>query len=269
MKKNYLLFLVSVLLCSCASIKEFSYFQDTADGDANAIQNTDTQITIKPGDRITVLVSSKNIELAMPFNLVTINNVNGRINNNSSSSINSNVYSQYYTVSMDGEINMPILGKVKVEGLTRSQIEDRISELIITSEDGFKDPTVTVDYANLYVKMLGEFNRPGVVVIDRDQFTLMDAISQAGDLSVYGNRKNVRIFRIEDGVEKVYEVDLTQRKQLLQSPAFMIQQNDVVYVEPNKARARLSTSNGNSFFQPAVWISTASLITTVIALFLR
>ena len=164
---------------------------------------------------------------------------------------------------------MPVLGKVKVSGLTRSQIEDKICELIIASENGFKDPTVTVDYANLYVKMLGEFNRPGTVSIDRDQFTLEDAIAKAGDLSVYGNRKNVKVYRVENGMDKVYEVDLTQRKQLLASPVYLLQQDDVVYVEPNRVRARQSTSSGNSLLQPAFWISTATLITSVLALILR
>lgn len=260
---------VTMLLSSCASVKEFSYFQDTTRGDANPVADAESSITIKPNDRITVLVSSKDLQLAMPFNLITINNVHNRYYQNGTEALNYNSYTQYYTVSNEGEINMPVLGKVKVSGLTRTQIEDKISFLIINSADGFKDPTVTVDYAGLYVKMLGEFNHPGTVSIDRDQFTLMDAIARAGDLSVYGNRKNVKVFRVENGVDKVYEVDLTQRKQLLASPVYLLQQDDVVYVEPNKVRARQSTSSGNSLLQPAFWISTATLITTVLSLILR
>lgn len=270
MKKNsFIIMLVAILFSSCASIKEFSYFQDTAPGDVNTVKCAESNITIQANDRITVLVTSKDPQLSMPFNLITMNNTLNRSVQNGTGALNGNAYTQYYNVTQDGYINMPVLGKVKVAGLTRTQIEDKISELIMASDDGFKDPTVTVDYANLYVKMLGEFARPGAVSIDRDQFTLMDAIAKAGDLSVFGNRRNVKVYRMENGTEKVYEIDLTKRKELLQSPAYMLQQNDVVYVEPNKARARQSTSNGNTFLQPSLWISAASLLSTLIVLFVK
>lgn len=265
-KLTFIFLLATVLFSSCESIKDFSYFQDTKAGDVISVSAADAVIAIKPNDRITVLVTSKDHRLSMPFNLVTINNTLNSSSLNGTGALNGNSYTQYYTVSQTGEINMPVLGKVSVAGLTRTQIEDKVSELIIASENGFKDPTVTVDYANLYVKMLGEFAKPGAVTIDRDQFTIMDAIAKAGDLTVYGNRKNVKVLRMEDGVEKMYEIDLTQRKQMLQSPAYMLQQNDIVYVEANKARARQSTSNGNTFLQPSLWISAASFLTTLIVL---
>lgn len=271
MKKitSIIIMLAAVLLSSCVHVQDFSYFQDVTSGEINTVKYADSRITIKPSDRLSVLVTSKDPQLSMQFNLVMANNNNYRQGMNGQNALNSNNFTQYYTVSQYGEINMPVLGKVKVAGLNRTQIEEKISELIIASENGFKDPTVTVDYANMYVKMLGEFNRPGAVGIDRDQFTLMDAIAQAGDLSVFGNRKNVKVFRMEDGAEKVYEIDLTQRKQLLQSPAYMLQQNDIVYVEPNQTRARQSTSNGNTFLQPSLWVSAASFLTTLIVLFTK
>lgn len=270
MKKiSYIFMLTAILFSSCASVKDFNYFQDTAAGEVNTVRYAEKNITIQANDRINVLVTSKDPQLSMPFNLVTVNNTLNRSPLNGTGALNGNSYTQYYNVSQEGYINMPILGKVKVAGLTRTQIEDKVCELIIASENGFKDPTVTVDYANLYVKMLGELNRPGAVSIDRDQFTLMDAIAKAGDLSVFGNRKNVKVYRMENGTEIVYEIDLTQRKQLLQSPAYMLQQNDVVYVEPNKARARQSTTNGNTLLQPSLWISAASLLSTLIVLFVK
>lgn len=265
MKKiSFIIMLATLLLSSCASVKNFLYFQDSVAGDVNEVRDAESTITIQPNDRITILVTSKDPQLSMPFNLVSINNTVSRTSANGS--LNGTSYTQYYTVTQDGAVNMPVLGKVMVAGLSRSQIEDTVSALIIASENGFKDPTVTVDYANLYVKMLGELNKPGAVAIDRDQFTLMDAIAKAGDLSVFGNRKNVKVFRVENGHENVYEIDLTNRKELLQSPAYMLRQNDIVYVEPNKARARQSTSNGNNFLQPSLWISAASFLTTILVL---
>lgn len=265
-KLTIIIMLATALLSSCESVKDFSYFQDTTAGDVTSVSAADAVITIKPNDRITVLVTSKDPQLSMPFNLVTINNTLNRSPLNGTGALNGNSYTQYYTVSQTGEITMPVLGKVNVAGLTRAQIEDKICDLIINDENGFKDPTVTVDYANLYVKMLGEFAKPGAVSIDRDQFTLMDAIAKAGDLTVFGNRKNVKVLRMEDGVEKVYEIDMTQRKQMLQSPAYFLQQNDIVYVEPNRTRARQSTVNGNTFLQPSLWISAASLLSTIVVL---
>ncbi|MCF0200121.1 MAG: polysaccharide biosynthesis/export family protein [Bacteroidales bacterium] len=265
MRRIYFCLSVALLLFSaCGSVKDFAYFQDTYGGAVNPVADTVTNITIKPFDRITVLVSSKDQQLAIPFNLLSVINRQGTNN-----MLNSNQYTQFYNVTVEGEINMPILGKVHVAGLTRTQIEEKIADLIRNSEHGFKDPTVSVDYANLHVKMLGELNRPGMVEIDRDQFTLMDAIAKAGDLTVFGNRRNVRVFRMENGQEKVYEIDLTKRQEILQSPAYIMQQNDVVYVEPNKVRARQSTSMGNSFLQPAVWISAASLVATIVSIILR
>ncbi|MCF0187386.1 MAG: polysaccharide biosynthesis/export family protein [Bacteroidaceae bacterium] len=268
MKRILLLVLSVSLFNACGSVKDFSYFQDTYDGAVNDVVDTTSNITIKPFDRITVLVSSKDQQLAMQFNLLSVMNRQNSTNS-TTASLNSNQYTQYYNVSTEGEINMPILGKVHVAGLTRNQIEDKVAELIRNSENGFKDPTVTVDYANLHVKMLGELNKPGNVEIDRDQFTILDAIAKAGDLSVYGNRKNVKVYRTENGKERVYEVDLTNRRKMLQSPAYIMQQNDVIYVEPNRVRARQSTSVGNSFSQPAVWISAASLVATILSIVLR
>lgn len=271
MRTKYLLTILSValLLSSCANIKEFNYFQDTAAGVVNSLKTDNSTITFKPNDRITVLVSSKDLELAMPFNLITINNVQYRSSQLGQNALNANNYTQYYTISEDGEIHMPVLGKVKVAGLTRTQAEDTISNLIMSSENGFKDPTVTIDYANLSVKMLGELKNPGTVIIDRDQFTILDAIAKAGDLTVYGNRKNIKVFRLENDEEKVYVVDLTQRQQLLQSPVYFLQQNDVIYVESNKARVRQSTTSENAWLQPAFWVSVISLLSTITALIIK
>lgn len=269
MKKFIPLFigLTVLLLASCAPVHDFNYFQDVTAGDVNKILEAEKTITIKPYDRISVLINSKDMELAQMFNLLTTQSYANQTRRGTN--LSGNTYTTYYTVSKSGEIDMPILGKVSVAGLTRSEISQKVQDLIVNHAQGFKDPTVTVDFANLSVKMLGELKNPGSLSIDRDQFTILDAIAGAGDLTVYGNRKNVKVFRNENGAQKVYEVDLTKSKELVSSPVYMLQQNDVVYVEPNKVKARQSTANGNTLVTPSFWMSAASFLMTVIVLFTK
>ena len=117
--------------------------------------------------------------------------------------------------------------------------------------------------------MLGEVNHAGIIPVTKDHFTILDALSGAGDLTINGDRTRVMVTRQVDGVNQVYFVDLTQMQSLLQSPAFYLQQNDLVYVTPNDKRKREAQSVGNTFNTPAVWISLASLATTIAALLIR
>jgi len=264
---SLLLGLVVLFFTSCAPIEDFNYFQDVAAGDATKIFESDKMITIKPLDRISVVVSSKDSELAQMFNLFTTQNYANQ--GKRGTNLSSYTYTTFYTVALDGNIDMPILGQVGVAGLTRDEICKKVKNLIINNAQGFKDPTVTVDFASLNVRMLGEVKNPGTLSIEKDQFTILDAIASAGDLTVYGNRKNIKVFRNENGQQKVYQVDLTKSKDLVASPVYMLQQNDVVYVEPNKVKARQSTANGNTLVTPAFWMSAASFLMTVIVLFAK
>ena len=126
-----------------------------------------------------------------------------------------------------------------------------------------KDPVVTVEYMNLGFSVLGEVGNPGRFNIDRDRITVLDAISQAGDLTIYGNRRKVMVMRQEGDVQRVYGIDLTSGQHVYTSPAYYLQQNDVVYVEPNKVKARQSTVNGNNVRSTSFWISLASLLTSI------
>jgi polysaccharide export outer membrane protein len=116
-----------------------------------------------------------------------------------------------------------------------------------------------VEYADLHVGVLGEVKSAGVVQIDRDQFTILDAIERAGDLTQYGNRKNVKVFRKAGSQVETYEVDMTNFKGLVSSPVYMLQQDDVVYVEPNNVKARTSTATGNTLLTPSFWMSVLSV----------
>lgn len=126
-----------------------------------------------------------------------------------------------------------------------------------------KDPVVTVEFMNLAVSVLGEVNNPGRYNIDKDNITILDALSQAGDLTVYGKREKVLILRNEDGKQRVYGVNLCSGDHIYSSPAYYLQQNDVVYVEPNDTKARQSTVNGNNVRSTSFWISLASLLTSI------
>jgi len=173
-----------------------------------------------------------------------------------------------YTVDEQGDIDFPVLGKVAVQGMTRKEVAAYLRGRLI-SRDLVKDPIVTVEYVNLSVSVLGEVNRPGRIDILRDNFTVLDAIADAGDLTINGKRENVMVMREVDGEDQTYIVNLCDRQSLLLSPAFYLQQNDVVYVTPSRKRQRDANSIGNTFSQPGFWISVASLLTTVTALLLR
>lgn len=259
MKMKRDLFLLTVLLLilsSCGSVRDYNYFQDTSAGDVNKIEGAAQAIKVKPYDKINIFVSCKDAQLASIYNLMTINNrmgTGGKSVGGGSSS--GNGYSLPYTVDVQGYVELPVLGKIHVAGLTRQEISEKVQQRLLTSEQGVKDAIVTVEFAGLYVGVLGEIGTKGVVAIDRDQFTILDVIERAGDLTPYGNRKNIKVYRKEGGQIQTYEVDVTNLKELCASPVYMMQQDDIVYVEPSKVKARQSTVMGNTWLTPTFWMS--------------
>ena len=125
---------------------------------------------------------------------------------------------------------------------------------------------MTVEFMNLCVSVLGEVNSPGRYGIDRDKTTIIDALSMAGDLTINGNRNNVTVLRQDGDVQRVYAIDLTSGRDIYSSPAYYLQQNDVIYVEPNEMRARQSTVNGNTIRSASFWISITSLVMSIVVL---
>ena len=163
---------------------------------------------------------------------------------------------------------MPVIGKISVNGLSRNEVAEKIKEELITKEF-IKDPVVIVEFSNLGISVLVEVQSPGLINIDRDQFTIIDEISMAGDLTINGRRENVRVLRNENGYKRTYVIDLTSGAEVFNSPAYYLQQNDEIYVEPNNPKIRMSTTNGNTAFTPTFWISMASFAITLSAIFLR
>lgn len=245
------------LLASCATPKNISYFQDAALSDSAMKVTEPREITVRPKDKLSIIVSCRDSRVSNMFNLPIISQQVGTdVNYNQSRGLSG------YTVDLDGNIDFPILGEMKVQGMTREEVAALIkSELV--SQDLVKDPVVTVEFMNLAVSVMGEVIRPGRYNIDRDHFTILDAISQAGDLTIFGNRENVLVLRHEGGEQKVYAINLNSAGQIYSSPAYYLQQGDVVYIEPNDIRKRQSTVNGNNVRSTSFWISFASLLTSV------
>ena len=167
-----------------------------------------------------------------------------------------------YLVDANGNIDFPILGRIHVEGLTRLELTDLIRKRLM-DEDLIKDPIVTVQFLNFKISVMGEVVRPGSFNITGDRITLLEALSMAGDLTIYGKRDRVAVIREKDGVRTIRFHDL-RSSDLFLSPDYYLQQNDIVYVEPNKARVGQSEINQNN--SVGTWLSAVSVLASVISL---
>lgn len=257
---------------SCTTTNDVTYFQDAAVLNGMAVQDEQT-IRLHPEDKINIIVSSSNPMLEQQFTLTanTSKSVVGSettMKNTKGSGSSGGQQLLAYTIDEQGTINFPVLGKISVGGKTRRQVAEYIQDRLIAREL-VSDPIVTVEYVNMGVNVMGEVNKAGRIDIDKDHFTLLDALAKAGDLTITGQRKDVLVTRQVDGMNHVYHVDLTNMQTLLNSPAYYLQQNDLVYVSPNDKRKRESKAMGNTFNTPAVWISIASLLTTITALIIK
>ena len=223
-------------------------------------------IKLQPNDKVTILVSTTDARLNSLYNLPVARVSLGDAGSGSSMNGDGNV--SPYTIDSQGNINFPVLGKLHIAGMTREELSEYIRRELI-SRDLAKNPIVTVDYLNLSVSVLGEVGGPGRYPITRDDFTILDALSAAGDLTIFGKRDNIRVLREENGVQKVYTLDISSGKDLTKSPVYYLQQNDVVYVEPNATKARTASPNGNSPLTPAFWMPVASFAMTVALLIIK
>ena len=247
---------------SCSTPKEISYFQDLQPGVTELTITDPVEIKVRPKDKLSILVNAQDQKLTNMFNLPILSQQIG-LDNTGSSGTSRGVSG--YTVDTNGYINFPVLGKVKVEGMTREQIAEYLIGQL-KEHELIKDPVVTVEFLNLGVSVLGEVNNPGRIKIDRDNMTILDALSEAGDLTIFGKREKVLVLRQENGKQRVYDVNLCTANRLYSSPVYYLQQNDVVYVTPNDTKARQSTVNGNTVRSTSFWISLASLITSIAVL---
>ena len=167
-----------------------------------------------------------------------------------------------YTIDSKGDIDFPVLGKIHVGGLSREQVASTIKEQLF-KEDLVKDAVVSVEFGGIHFSVLGEVNKPGQYNFENDRETILDAISRAGDLTIYGQRDHVTVIRTEGGERKVYNINMLSGQDITSSPAYYLKQGDIIYVDPNPTRARQSTVNGNTFRSSAFWVSMASLAMSV------
>lgn len=261
-----ILLLGVTLFSSCNPQKKVTYLQDT-ENMMKLRASYEQNIVLKPEDQVFIIVSCRDPQISAMFNLPYYTNRIGGVESFSSSNFTINSYSSAnsvvgYTVDTEGNIDFPILGKIPVAGLKRQEVADLVKQKLIESNQ-IKDPVVTVEYMNLGVAVLGEVARPGRFRIDRDHFSLFDALSMAGDLNINGKRQNITVIRHTLDGDQVYKIDLTNGKEIYKSPAFYIQQGDVVYVAPTSKRARESSVNGNTIRSASFWVSIASLATSV------
>lgn len=262
MNKFWMLILISVLLISCKTSEKIVYFQDSVVNSPETIEEN-MGIVIQPKDMLSIVVSSKDPELAVMFNLPVVSYQAG-------SEIVLGGGQQKllgYIVDIDGTIDFPILGKIDVNGLTRWQLSELIKNRL-ANEDLVRDAVVTVEFMNFRISVLGEVKSPGTYTINGDRITILEAISKAQDSTIHGKRDKIFVIREINGERIIYNLDI-RSVDLFNSPAYYLQQNDIVYVEPNKVRAGQSTINENSFRSASFWMSLTSLLTTLSVLIFK
>lgn len=253
--KKIIFFLLVLLFFSCASRKDSVYYQNIDTLSAPEKQNS-YEIKIQADDLLTIIVSADDPETAIPFNLSTIS-VPSAING-AAMGARGQESMQSYLVDASGTIDFPVLGKLKVGGLSRTEVmqllETKIAKYI-------KNPIINLRLMNFKVSVQGEVTVPGTYTLASDRVTLIEAISMAKDLTVYGRRDNVLIIREVNGVKTFNRVDIT-KADFIHSPFYYLAQNDVVYVEPNKTKINGAAVGANT----GVIISVTSLLITLITL---
>lgn len=250
---SLLLSLLLLVGTSCTTQKDVAYFQDiTAEG--TLATQAEKFLTILPGDKLSILVNSATTpEQAERFNLRTVSSTSGSNQQNQT----------IYTVSEDGTITVPGLEPVKVTGMTRSELSLHLQELL--RKELLHDAVVNVNCTQRYVTVLGEVSSPGRYEFARESMNILELLGMAGDIAIQGKRTNIMVIREEQGEKHTYFLDI-RSKDIFQSPAFYLQQNDVVYVTPNRFRRGQSTVNGTSLRSIGTWIGTISGVTSIVIL---
>ena len=253
----FLFFCVPLLLCSCGSTKNVAYLKNS-----DLVDLSQSQILydakIMPKDVLSITVTTSNPAAAAPFNLSVYSSLSGSAN----ATMYGNHVLQSYLVDNDGNINFPIIGQLHVGGLTKSACEQMIHDKIMPYMNASEKPVVTVRMANYKISVLGEVGRPGMYTVGNEKINILEALAQAGDLTIYGKRDCVKLIREDDkGEKKIYTLNLNDAG-LITSPYYYLQQNDIIYVEPNKVKSR-NASIGQS---TSLWLTSTSILISLSSL---
>lgn len=242
----FLSVLAVLLLTSCGSTKNVTYFKNRESLD-KSVQSYLVDARIMPKDVLTITVSTTTPEAAKQFNLLTPT---------------SQTQLQTYLVDNDGMIVFPVVGELKVGGLTKTEAERMITEKISPYLTESQNPVVSVRMSSFSISVLGEVNQPGTFTIEREKINVLEALSRAGDLTIYGVRNNVTLIREDaEGKKSYYTLDLNDAN-IVNSPYYYLQQNDILYVEPNKIKAQNSTIGSMT----TLWLSATSILVSVATL---
>lgn len=242
-------FLFSILLAGCTSYKNIAYMQNDSETEEQVYAGR-YETRIMPNDLLTITVNALDKEAGEPFNLTYP--VAGGVGGVQAL--------QKYLVDANGEINFPTVGLIKVQGLTRREAESLIIDKI---GGNFKEkPLVVVTLSDFSVSVIGEVARPGTYRVENEKINILQALSLAGDMTIFGKRDNVRIFREHpDGTKEDIVINLNDRN-LMYSPYYYLQQNDVLYVQPNKAKSQSSEIGSMT----TLMVSSASILISVVSL---
>lgn len=254
--KTTIFFIVLFLFFSCASKKDIVYYQDI-DG-TNTSQNTASyEVKIQPDDLLMIIVSAEDPEIAIPFNLVTV-----AISSSGRPDLAAGqLTTQTYLVDKNGNIEFPVLGKLQVGGLTRTEALQTLKNKIGVY---IKNPIINLRITNFKISLQGEVTLPGTYSITSERVTLIEALSMAKDLTIYGKRDNILIIREINGVKSYNRVNIT-KADFVNSPFYYLTQNDVIYVEPNKTKINAAAVGPNT----SVIVSAISILVSLSVLLFR
>lgn len=247
--------MVAMLLASCSSPKNVAYIQNS-----DSIDYSRSEVLydarIMPKDILTITVNTVNPEASAPFNLFVSSELSAN------RSIGAQRSLQTYLVDNKGCIEFPVIGTTKVGGLTKSACEKLIHDKIQRFMNAEENPIVTVRMSNYKISVLGEVNRPGMFTVSNEKINIFEALAQAGDLTIYGVRDRVKLIREDEkGHKDVYTLNLNDAE-IINSPYYYLQQNDVIYVEPNKVKAKNSAIGQST----TIWISIAGALVSLASL---
>lgn len=250
------LFAMLIVMGSCSSTKDIAYFQNSASVNLDSSQML-YDARIMPKDVLTITVNTTDGTAAAPFNMTVPTPLS-----QGQRSTYSQELLQSYLVDNEGNIDFPRVGTVHVGGLTKSQAEKLILEKIRPYMSKDEKPIVTVRMTNYKISVLGEVNRPGMYTVGNEKISILEALAQAGDLTIYGVRTNIKLIR-EDatGKKAIHVLDITDAN-LINSPYYYLQQNDIVYVEPNKVKAQNSSVGSMT----SLWFSATSILISLTSL---